>query len=124
MLEIDEKNAILDRAKTAIGAKSDSKLAEHLGITPQVLAGWRTRNQLDFPILKAKLSPEQFILAVYDERVILSGRMALPDFLTRAEYTAGLLAVNERVDRLIALLAERLGTFEALPGALPEELGE
>lgn len=121
MLKNEEKNAILDRAKAAIRAGSEKGLADHLGISPQVLAGWRTRNQIDFVKLKEGLTPEQFIFAMYDEKVILSERMGLPDFLTRAEYMAGLIAVNERVDRLTALLAARSATSEAPPEAPHEE---
>lgn len=124
MLQNEEKNAILDRAKAAIGAESEKGLADRLGISPQVLAGWRTRNQIDFVKLKEGLTPEQFIFAMYDEKVILSERMGLPDFLTRAEYLAGLIAVNERVDRLTALLAARLGTSEAPQAETPEEEGD
>jgi hypothetical protein len=120
MLENEEKKAILDRAKAALGFATDKELVEHLEISPQVLVGWKTRNQIDFTILKEKLSPEQFIRAVYDQSVILSGSMALPDFVTRAEYMAGVVAVNQRVDRLTQLLAEHLETAEAHPEPDPE----
>lgn len=113
MLENEEKKAILERAKKALGFGSDKELADFLEISPPVLVGWKTRNQIDFVKLKEKLTAEQFIYAVYEAEVVLSTSMGLPDFVSRLEYTAGILAVNERVDRLTALLAERLGTFEA-----------
>lgn len=43
---IDVK-AVLDRAKLALGLKTDTELAKRLGIKPNTVATWRSRGSID-----------------------------------------------------------------------------
>ncbi len=59
----DEPNAapffsaaeIVKRAKLAMGFKTDSQLAEYLGISRSTLCNWNARNSIDYPLMLEKL---------------------------------------------------------------------
>ena len=45
---------ILDRAKKALGLKTDTELADHFGIGKTTLSSWRTRNSINYNALFTK----------------------------------------------------------------------
>lgn len=44
----------LDRLCTALGMKTDTELAEFLGLSNKTLSGWRARNSFDFALVLEK----------------------------------------------------------------------
>ena len=42
-----DKSLILNKIKSYLNLKSDTELANFLGIKPQVLSNWRARNTFD-----------------------------------------------------------------------------
>ena len=49
-----DKSLILKKIKSALGYEKDVEFANFLGISPQTLASWYSRNTYDFEILYAK----------------------------------------------------------------------
>lgn len=47
-------NLILLKLKSVFGAKTDTQLAEYLGIKQNTVSTWKTRGSLDYPIVIAK----------------------------------------------------------------------
>lgn len=59
-----DKSQILNEIKCSLGFKSDADFARFLGISPQTLSSWRSRNMYDIDILYAKcvdINPEFLI---------------------------------------------------------------
>lgn len=59
-----DKCQILNEIKCSLGFKSDADFARFLGISPQTLSSWRSRNMYDIDILYAKcvdINPEFLI---------------------------------------------------------------
>lgn len=50
---IDVKG-VLDRTKQALGLKTDTELANHLGIKPNTVSTWRSRGSIDLGAIFAK----------------------------------------------------------------------
>jgi hypothetical protein len=60
-------NAVLDRIKEIKGWSgygSDKLLHEYLGVTKQVLSGWRSRGGLDWERVNSKLTQQEFAFVV------------------------------------------------------------
>jgi len=53
--DIDRKH-ILNEIKSTYKFKKDSEFARFLGIKPQTLASWHSRNTFDIDLLYAKMS--------------------------------------------------------------------
>lgn len=49
-----DKKLIISRIKSAYNLKSDSKLADFLGIPPTTLSSWKARNSIDLDIIHSK----------------------------------------------------------------------
>ena len=50
-----EATEIIKCAKEALGFKTDSELADYLGISRATLCNWQSRRRIDFPLLLGKL---------------------------------------------------------------------
>lgn len=51
---INNKSLILKKIKSHYGFKKDTQFADFLGIAPQTLSGWYTRNTFDYELLYSK----------------------------------------------------------------------
>lgn len=49
-------SAIVKRAKRVMNFRTDSELAEYLGVSRGTLSNWCSRNSIDFPLLLSKLN--------------------------------------------------------------------
>lgn len=52
--------AIIERAKEALSIKTDSKLAQHLGVSRATVSNWQARNSIDLQLLLSKMRQVDF----------------------------------------------------------------
>ncbi|PKP20742.1 MAG: hypothetical protein CVU04_03290 [Bacteroidetes bacterium HGW-Bacteroidetes-20] len=51
---MNDKSQIIRNIKIAFGFKNDTEFAKYLGITPQTLASWNSRNMFNLELIYAK----------------------------------------------------------------------
>lgn len=47
-------NKIIDRLKKGLSIKTDSALAKHLGVKPNTISAWKSRNSINYDLIFAK----------------------------------------------------------------------
>lgn len=104
MVDFEANKAILDRTAEILGFSghgSKKKLAAHLGVSEAVVSGWRSRNQIDYDILREKLTDEQLLFALKGTKTPNSS-FDSSRFVSKTEFYEEMLSVSKRIDRLEA----------------------
>ncbi|HLV51476.1 MAG TPA: helix-turn-helix domain-containing protein [Flavobacterium sp.] len=55
-----DKSLIINRLKSALNIENDSDLASFLGIKPNTLSNWKTRNNIDYDLIFTKCESLDF----------------------------------------------------------------
>lgn len=75
MNTFSDKSLILKRIKSHYELKSDAELGRFLGVAPQTISGWYTRNSIDYDIIFAKCVDMDFNQLLNHENPLLKEPM-------------------------------------------------
>jgi hypothetical protein len=104
LFTMNNKGLILNEIKSHYKFKSDADFARFLGIKPQTLSSWHTRNTFDYELIYAKcVGIDANWLLTGSGSMLRNSHMEVPDVLvaeTNIDYKDKYLAAMEKIDKL------------------------
>lgn len=129
MGKINDKSLILNEIKSHLKYTKDAELAEFLGIKPNTLSNWKTRNTLDYDLIitKCEFVNGDWLLTGKGEMLRENATAMLQESAPiPAQFIEGLSTKDQRIielqEKQIALLEEKVKGLEKENSNLENEI--